>query len=141
MEKTISGHTYRIGKMPARTQFHVLRRLGPILTSLERLPAILAAAKTSEMEERDKIAVFGSALGPLASALSSMPDADLDYVINCCLGACHRLQPDGKAAPVLAMDGVGIMFADIDMPAMLGLTMATIEENFVNFFDMLPSGQ
>lgn len=141
MEKTINDHTYRIGKMPARTQFHVLRRLGPLLTSLERLPAILAMVKQAEMTDEDRVAVFSSALGPLAQAMASMPDTELDYVLNACLSVCHRLGPDGKASPVLAMDGVGIMFADITMPAMLQLAMAVIEENFTNFFDMLPFGQ
>lgn len=139
MDKSINGQNYRIGKLPARTQFHVARRLMPLLTSLENLPALMALVKDKEMAPRDAAAIFESALTPLAKVLAKMPDEDLDYIINSCFGVCARLTADGKPQPLLAMDGVQFMFADIQLPQMIEICLATVEENMGNFFDLIPA--
>lgn len=43
-ELEIGGNTYRINNMPAMTQFHVMRKLGPVLPGI--VPVLAQAAAT-----------------------------------------------------------------------------------------------
>lgn len=115
----IGGQKYRIGRIDARKQFHVARRLAPILASL--------GASSFKGDG------FTKFLGPISEALSTMSDEDVDYVIDACLSACQRLQANGQGAPVIARGG-GLMFEDIDMGQMIQLTVKVIQQNMAGFF-------
>lgn len=114
----VGGHKYRIGRIDARKQFHVARRLAPLLAGMSGIP--------------DKSAGFAAFLGPLADALSGMSDEDVDYVLDVCLSVCQRIQPNGHPAPVMTRGG--LMFEDIDMGQMIQLAVKVIQENLGGFF-------
>lgn len=114
----IGGQKYRIGRIDARKQFHVARRLAPLLAGLGSLSG--------------KGEGFATAVAPLAEALSSMPDSDVDYVLDVCLGACQRVQPNGHAAPIMARGE--LMFEDIDMAQMVQIAIRVIQQNLGSFF-------
>lgn len=124
MEIQINEKKYRTGRMDARRQFHVVRRLAPILSGLTDLKKMMGEPL--------------AALGPLADAVASMSDQDADYVINSCLSCVERQQSAGGWAKVMVDDA--LMFQDLDMAAMLRLTWAVLQENLQGFFDALPSG-
>jgi hypothetical protein len=115
----VGGFQYRIGRIDARKQFHVARRLAPLLAGMTGLP--------------DKAAGFSGFIGPLTDALSGMSDEDVDYVLDVCLGVCQRMQPNGHGAPVIARGG-GLMFEDIDMGQMVQLAVKVIQQNLSGFF-------
>ncbi|WCM21358.1 hypothetical protein NDK50_07895 [Paraburkholderia bryophila] len=117
----VGGHQYRIGRIDARKQFHVARRLAPLLAGL---------GASSFKDGGDGFAKF---LGPLTDALSRMTDEDVDYVLDVCLSVCQRVQANGQGAPVVARGG-GLMFDDIDMGQMVQLTVKVIQENMQGFF-------
>lgn len=120
-EIEISGHSYRLGKLDAMSQFHVTRRLGGVL-----------AAIRSGSEGGDILAILMQAIGELS-------DADTEYVIGKCLSGCMRRQEgDAGWAPVFRHGQM--MFADIAMPDMLRLTWATLQANLSDFFTGLRSG-
>lgn len=134
----INGETYRLGKMPARTQFHVLRRIMPVMASLAPVAIALGLAKPEggagdEPMEVDK---FFGMIGPMAEGLARMADADMDFVINNVMAQTAK-NVNGQWAPMLAPDGFTFMFQDMGMELMLQLTLAGIRENFGNFFDLL----
>jgi hypothetical protein len=114
----VGGFQYRIGKIDARKQFHVARRLAPLLAGMSNVP--------------DKSQGFAAFLGPLTDALSGMSDQDVDYVLDICLGACKRIQPSGHPAPVMVRGG--LMFEDIDMGQMIQLAVKVIQVNLGGFF-------
>lgn len=115
----VGGQKYRIGRIDARKQFHVARRLAPLLAGMTGIP--------------DRSAGFAAFLGPLTDALSGMSDQDVDYVLDACLGVCHRIQPNGHPAPVMTRSGM--MFDDIDMGQMIQLAVQVIQQNIGGFFD------
>lgn len=121
METQINGNTYRIGKLDARTQFHVARRLAPLLAGI---------GKTLN-QPKNKDDLF-STFGPLADALSSMSDEDTDYVLDKCLSVVHRAQGN-QFAPVMTTNG-RMMFDDIDLPSMMQLAVTVVRENIGGFF-------
>lgn len=133
--KEVKGEVYHIGKLAARTQFHVLRRIAPVLAGLVPVMNIVGTMKQATKEE--KAQVFGSMFQPLAQALANMNDEDLDYVINNCCMRVSRQQND-KSAPIMAPNGSTFMFSDITMDVMLVLVVEVIKENMSGFFDLLP---
>lgn len=119
MEFEIGGNTYRSGKMDTFKQFHVSRRLVPVLGTL-------AGAATGEVS-------FDELVQPLMHGIASMTDADCDFILEACLKVVQRQQ--GTAwAPVFASNSQALMFDDIDMATMLQIAGKVIEDNLSGFF-------
>lgn len=140
MELQIKGNTYSIGKMDVFQQFHVARRLAPLLyATSSALLARLKAGDTS-VESGDDLNTLIGAVEPMVQVISSMPDADSQYVLNACLGVCQRLTGTGAGAGFqrILVDGQRLLFDDIDLAVTLQLVAATIRANLGNFLDALP---
>ena len=119
------GHTYKIGKLDAMRQFHMVRRLAGVLGGLGQ-------AATPKGPQPDVSAI----LGPLAKGVASLSDADSEYVLGACLGVVERKQAAGGYAKVWS--GGGLMFEDIELGTMLALTMEVLRVNLSGFFAGLP---
>ena len=125
MEFETEGRTYRVNKIDARSQFHIVRRLAPVLGHVA--PAI-QGGKTSGME----------ALPALADAIAKLSDEDADYVLFGLLKVISRKQDQGLGwGPVCT--GTTIMYDDITMPTMLKLAWESLSHNMSGFFAALPS--
>lgn len=125
-EEDINGHRYAIGKMDAFQQFHVSRKLAPILAPLV---AVLQLRATG-----DKNAFLAMTMGPFASILANMPNDDWDFILNTCLSVTQRKSPEGIWQRVQVQGGSGIMFDDMGLEEIVGLTLSTIQENLGDFF-------
>ena len=130
----VNGKQYQIGRLPALTQLHVARRLMPCLAGLTK-----AAPKVQEILPKDSTAdeqtadlVLNEVIQPIAEALSTMKDEDVNYIVTTCLKCCYFKQDTGWAPMV---NGAGqIMIADLQLPELLGVTLAVIKENLGGFF-------
>lgn len=123
-EITIASNKYRIGKINALQQFHVARRLAPVLAAMGvSLHQLSSGAKVS-MDD------FMPILGPVTEILSRMSDEDSNYIIFSALAVTERQQGD-KWAPVV--NGVSLMFQDLDLPAMMRLVVEVLKENLGGF--------
>lgn len=132
-ELTIAGNAYRVGKLNALQQFHVTRRLGPMLVVAGISVEMLRKGMKVEMDDMVAMA------GPVMELLAKMSDEDVDYCINTCLRVAQRQQ--GSAwAPMLAPDGKTPMFADLDMPAMIRIVIEVLKHNLGNFLQGLGDG-
>jgi hypothetical protein len=118
MDFEINGQQYRSGKLNARQQFHVARRLAPVLGGL-------ATASQGNTED------FATFLQPIADAIAGMSDADCDYVLDNCLAVVKRQQ--GSAWANIFVNKAQ-MFEDIDMGVMLQIASKVITENLGGFF-------
>lgn len=124
MEIEIESHTYRIHKIDARSQFHIVRRLAPVLGQI--VPAVQAGAGGMD------------ALPPLANAIAGLSDDDADYVLFGLLKAMSRKQDSGLGwGPVST--GNAIMYDDISMSTMLKLAWEVMSYNMAGFFQGMPS--
>ena len=125
----VSGHDYVVARrMPAMTQFHVTRRLGP---------ALVVCGVTFKMM-LDGVAVslddWAAVAGPVLDVVSHMSDDDVEYVINACLRCVDRRNENGTASPLVAPGtDATLMFQDVDMAVMLRLTVEVLRENLANF--------
>jgi len=120
----VNGHSYRIGKMPAKEQFHVMRRLGPAIMGF------LASGVNG--------GGMAGAMGPILDHLSKMSDEDSDYVLDHCLSVVQRAQGNDWAK-VRAPNGA-LLFNDIELPQLLNLTRAVLTENLRGFFPAAAAG-
>jgi hypothetical protein len=140
-EVEIDGSKYRIGKLDAKKQFHLARRLLPLLgqvgKSAKELPASdINPDSNQTVEEKDKSVgdVLNIVAGPIAEAIAKIPDDEADYIIDTCLAVVYREQ--GNGWPPVVSKGGRIMFEDIagNMTVMLRLAFAVLQENLGGFF-------
>jgi hypothetical protein len=119
MEFDIGGNTYRSGKMDTFKQFHVSRRLVPILGNV-------AGAVGGE-------ASFEDLVQPLMVGIAAMTDADCDFILEACLKVVQR-QQGTTWSPIYAGSNQALMFDDIDMSVMLQIAGKVIQDNLSGFF-------
>ncbi|WP_448952130.1 phage tail assembly chaperone [Labrys neptuniae] len=124
-EFEVAGVKYRCSKMPALTQFNVLRRAGPALASAREF-----------LEVRRNGGDIAAALTPAMKAVGALSDEDTAYIFGECLSTCQRAH--GKTwAPVWSKPAGRALFDDIDLPVMLQLVASVFSENYGSFFPLL----
>lgn len=139
-EITVGEHTYSIGKLDALKQFHVARRLVPVLAAFTKIGESSGAFEKrntedtptedgSEAEAPKRMSV--GALLPIAEALSKMSDEETEYIIYTCLSVVQR-QDSGSLQRVMIQGK--FVYEDIKMPDMIKLTSETIMANMGDFF-------
>ncbi len=133
-EFQVGGHTYRTGKMNAKRQMHVMRRLAPVMPNLAGLATTFAGRDPASVTLMD----LSPALAPIANVISRMSDDDCEYVLDACLSVVQRQQMDAWA-PVWNQATGASMFADVELPAMLQIASRVLQENFAGFLGGLPS--
>lgn len=127
----IAGNTYRAGKLDAIKQLHVVRRLAPLIGSLQGVD-IKGAMNGSE-------AGLLTVLGPLSTAVAGMSDADTEYVLSTCLRACQRQTPGGLGwTPVWSAQAQRPQFDDLNLVGMMTLVGRVLMQNLGDFTSALP---
>lgn len=128
IEFDLDGHEYRCDKLTAMQQFHVSRKIAPLIPA-----AIGPFLAISAMHGADKhLEKLISELQPLADGLSALPDADAEFVLNTCLGVVRRKQGE-TWAPVWNSTHKVTMFEDIDLGVLIRLAMRVIIESLGPF--------
>lgn len=134
----IGGRKFKLGKIDAFKQFHIVRRVGPILADM--LPALKDIAKAakggpdeSEEMKLDQISKF---VGPIMEGLSRLSDADADKVLFGLLSAVEVQHGGGSWAKV--SNGTMLMMQDLELPVLLQLAGRAFMFNLSGFFAALP---
>ena len=136
---TIGEHDYTIGRLNALDQFHVSRKIAPIVPTL--MPIITEVAKgdlskaiesieLGDNNELGSLEPLAQALEPFMEAFAKMPEDDVNYVIHKCLAVVKR----GSS---VVCRGQTIMFDDLDMGQILPLVVAVIRVSLGNFIQGL----
>ena len=127
----VLGQTYVVGQLDARKQFHVVRRLAPVIKSIAPILALANPEAGIDLI---------SATAAVVDGIGALSDVDADYALDTCLGAVRRVQPGVPTpVPVKSVNGAGLMFQDINdsLALQLRLAAAVIMENLSVFFDEL----
>ncbi len=123
----VNGHTYKVGKMNALAQFHVSRRLAPVMAAMGMSLSQLKGDGDGPPDLGD----FTQVVGPATEVIAKMSNQDADFIIFTCLQVVSRDQGSERFAPISA--GQNLMFEDIDMLVMLRLVVEVLIENLWNF--------
>ena len=139
MQITVNNNAYAIGKLEALKQFHLMRRLAPVLATvgldiakLKKLDSGLGGAGDAETN-------FLELLAPVVEVVGKMSDEDSNYIIFTCLSVVSRQAPTGGFSPVITPQNQ-LMFQDLDMLTMLRLAAEVVRENLRGFFSGLGEG-
>ena len=150
---TVNDIPYRTRhKLNARQQFHIARRIAPVVSVIGAvLPMLQAAlAQQTMTPETEGVSEEGQAramaqrvsdleaLGrPIMEALGRLSDPDCDYVLDLCLSVVQRYQGSngsGAWADVWSVRASRIVFEDIELPEMMQIAMEVLRENLMGFF-------
>ena len=129
----IEGQKYEIGKMSAEVQFHVFRRVMPLIRP------IMISLRAQGLQEGSSITgkVKAEILTSIADDLAEIPDERLNYVIDNCMNVVSRVVGDQKLP--LKVHGQR-MFQDMDMLQLLMIMWAVLMETFGPFLTALLAG-
>ncbi len=132
----VGGRRFLISKVDAFKQFHIARRLGPILTDLlPRMQKIAAAAKLAKADDKNGFSELVEIGVPVINGLSKLSDEDADYVLHGLLSAVQMEQ--GPAFVKVYANGV-LMIQDLPLNQMLQLAAQAFAHNLGDFFGALP---
>ena len=116
MDFAINGVNYKAAKLPAIKQFHIVRRVAPLLAG---------------MTDKDK------ALEGIMNGIGSLKDEDANYILFGLLACVEREQSGHGWAKVSV--GESLMFQDIDLGVMFQIATKAFQENYSGFLDGLGS--
>ncbi|AOY96851.1 hypothetical protein BKK79_36155 [Cupriavidus sp. USMAA2-4] len=135
-EIELKGVRYSIGRMAAMTQFHVSRRLAPVLA-----PIVTAYLQLTKVDGplNEALPQVVADIQPVLDVVAAMKDADVEYVMNACLAVVQRNQMNNWA-PVFVQGG-GVMFDDIELPGLLQLVTKVLVVNLGPFMPDLDMSQ
>lgn len=132
----IGQKKFKLGKIDAFKQFHIVRRIGPILSEL--LPALKDVGKlkaTENLSEDEKLSQIATFATPVMQGLSKLSDADADFVLMGLLSSVETQQSAGNWAFV-AKSGM-VMIQDLELPILLQLAGRAFMYNLSGFFGAL----
>jgi len=124
-EIEIDGKQFITGRMSARQQFHVARRLAPLFA------AMFPAGKKVDVSAAADAAANVD-LTACAEAMARLSDADCDYVLDACLGVVKHREESGTLFNISAQ-GNTLRYDWIDMNMMLRLAASVIQDNLQGF--------
>jgi hypothetical protein len=137
----VHGVQYETGAMDAIEQFHVARRLMPVMNQLQNVFFQLMqeglVKEGQQAVEVDIGLLMGRIMEPVGQALASMPQADADYVLRACTSRARRQDLNTGTWSVVAMPTGQLMFQDIDINVLMRLVVETIVGNLSSFFPVL----
>lgn len=129
-EIEVGGHTYQVGRLNVFDQLTVVKRLGPLISSLMKTSATARGADAGE----DVRSVLMRVVPDIAAGLSELKDEDAILVVKKCLAKVSRQEGPGWKNVIASGPSQSLMYEDIDLRQMLELTWAVIESSLETFF-------
>jgi hypothetical protein len=132
----LGGRKFKIGKLNVFKQFHVVRRIAPVLADM--LPVmgdLQKATKNNQKSEDEKFQEVASILAPILKGFSKLSDQDSEFVLYGLLSAVEVQL--GNSWTKIATDNL-LMVQDFDLPALLQIAGRSFMANLSNFFAVLP---
>lgn len=133
----IGSRKFKLSKIDAFKQFHIVRRIGPILSDL--LPAMRDAGKFKNMDllsEDEKLEQIAKFAAPFMTGLSKLTDADADLVLFGLLSSVEMQQAQGNWAKIASNSM--LMMQDLELPILLQIAGRAFMFNLSGFFGALP---
>lgn len=149
-EFELGADTFRIGKLNAFQQFHLSRKVAPMIPTLIPLfMKLQATAKTAPTDGASDTAMaplsgdlgaLAEMLQPFADGIAGLPDETAEFILSTCLGAVQRKQGT-TWFPVWSSSQNVCMFDDIDLGLMMKLCFRVIVDSLGPFLRGMLTGQ
>ncbi len=135
----IGSREFQVGKIDPFKQFHIVRRMGPILGELAPMIqefAKVAKAGVESVSEDARLEIISKFISPIMNGLAKLSDEDANRVLFGLLSAVEMKQSAGNWARV-ATD-TALMFSDLELPVLLNAAGRSFVFNLSGFFPALP---
>lgn len=143
-EFEMDGHLYRIGRLTAYEQFHVSRKVAPLIPPL--IPVFMQLAKAqgalAKGGNAEDVSVLATLFQPFADGFAKLPDEAAEYVIATCLAVVRRQNEKNDWVAIWSKNGRVMMFDELNnLSVMLRLVLRVIKDSLGDFLSGLLSGQ
>lgn len=132
IEFEINGLNYRAEKLDAFKQFHLSRKIAPVIPPL--IPIFMKLSQEGSLSQ--DLSAIADVLEPFATALSEMNDQAAEYVIGTALSVVKR-QNGSLWTPVWNSSINACAFDDMDMGVMLKIVFKVVQDNLGPFIQGL----
>src|SRR5271168_2286928 len=113
VEFEIEGKQFRFDKLTAMQQFHVSRKIAPLIPPLLPVFAQIRKDEEKKVSVVDDFGMIGPLLQPFADGLAGMSDEASEYVFNTCLGAV-KYSHGGNWIPMWSTTGKVAMVMELN---------------------------
>lgn len=137
-EFEINGQTYRTGKLDAFKQFHLSRKIAPIIPTL--IPIFVKLAAEGDKALTNDLSSVAGILEPFTTGIAEMSDETAEYVIATALSVVSRNQ-QGMWTTVWNSSSHVCMFDDMDLGVILRIVFRVIQDNLGPFIQGLLTNQ
>lgn len=134
----VGNKNFKLSKIDAFKQFHIVRRIAPLLADL--LPSMKDAKDLKSIEsmnEAEKLEKLAAFVTPIMLGLSKLSDEDADFVMTGLLSSVEIQQEPAKNWAFVARNGM-MMIQDLDLPVLLQVAGRAFMFNLSGFFGALP---
>jgi len=133
---SVNGRDFKLNKFDAFKQFHIVRRIAPILADM--LPAMkdIQKVQNTELSETEKLDEFAKIAAPMMIGLSKLTDEDSNKVLYGLLSSVEIKQATGNWAKISTESM--LMMQDLELPLLLQLAGRAFMFNLAGFFTALP---
>lgn len=131
----IGDRNFKVSKINAMKQYHIVRRIAPILS--EMIPAMKQIAKqnTEGLSEDEKLEQAAQIAMPIMNGISKLSDKDSEFVLYSLLAAVEIQQAEGNWARIV--NGDMLMFDNLELPVLLQAAGRSFMFNMTGFFGVL----
>lgn len=137
IEAEIKGRKFKIGKTEVMKQFHVARRISPILTdalpAMKKMKELQENGGFDELDENRKLDAIAGVITPFVHGMAKLGDADAELVLFSLLGCCEVYQTEFKTWARVANEKM-LMMQDLDLPTLLQVAGRSFMHNLAGFF-------
>ncbi|WP_236209011.1 phage tail assembly chaperone [Pseudomonas tohonis] len=142
-EFELAGKNFRIGRMPAMQQFHLSRKVAPIIPTL--IPVFLKLQAGNQQDGGDTplsgdLGGTAALLGPFADAIADMPNDAAEFVLSTTL-AVVQLKQGTNWVPIWSEQHKTTMFDDLDLGVLIQLSVRVMVVSLGPTLAGLLSGQ
>lgn len=135
-EFTVGDRKFQLNKIDAFKQFHIVRRIGPLLAELVQSMQKIGKVDEKSLTEDQRLEHFAKIATPLMDGLSKLSDADADYVLLRLLASVEVYQSNFNVyAKVATENAIAI---DMELPMLLNIAGRALMYNLSGFFALLP---
>lgn len=132
-EFEIDGKQFRFERLSAMQQFHVSRKIAPLIPPL--MPVFVQVQNDVKRGKRmqDELEILGPMLQPLADGLAGMKDEDAEFVFNACLSVMRYKHGENWIAMWNSTGKVAMVMELNDISLLLRLVVRVIVESLASF--------
>ncbi len=136
----IGNREFKLLKLDTFKQFHIARRIGPIIGDLIPIAHKLRSLSLDtddKLSEEQKLEALAPILQPLIDGFSKLSDQDADFVL---MGLCSAVEMKNSGVwSRVVHEKAGLMFQDLELPELLQIAGRAFQFNLAAFFKPSPS--